>query len=304
MRHIRAASQFIEQKTGQWIPSVETRYFEAGHDLSELMVPPLISVTSLTNNGTALSASDYTLEPPERCWPNGPYSSIRYPNGVFSTDNHGIVVSGMWGRYSDTEGLGVQASLTDSETTVSVSDGSKISPGMVLLIDAECVLVEATGTETNSTATLGATITADDTAFTISDGSKVKIGEVIKIGGEKMKVADINASTIYVERGWNETRRESHTATATVWVFRQFAVKRGCNGTTAAAHTNAAVYRYVAPWDVNYLCRNVAALMLKKAETGFIGRSGNDDLGTGFWVNEFPKNQVEAVQSNYFWPGG
>jgi hypothetical protein len=44
-------------------------------------------------------------------------------------------------------------------------------------------------------------------------------------------------------------------------------------------------------------------LMIKKAETGFVGRSGNDELGTGFWVNEFPKNQIESVRSNYFWGG-
>jgi hypothetical protein len=80
-------------------------------------------------------------------------------------------------------------------------------------------------------------------------------------------------------------------------------VKRGVNGTTAAAHASAAAYQVVAPADVNYLCRQIASLMIKKAETGFVGRSGNDELGTGFWVNEFPKNQIESVRSNYFWGG-
>ena len=48
---------------------------------------------------------------------------------------------------------------------------------------------------------------------------------------------------------------------------------------------------------------NDAALMRQKAMTGFTGRSGNDELGTGFWVNEFPRNQIEAVKANYFWGG-
>jgi hypothetical protein len=322
MKHVRAASQFIEQTLGQFLPVVETRRFSGfpagapGAAAAELLVPPLLSVTRITNGGTALTASDYILAPDGRHWKNGPYSSLVIAEsgsaGSWSTLQQGVVIEGEWGLYDETLDLGVNiTSGNATDTSLSVADGSKCSAGMVMLVvdtpagaaGPEQMLVEATGVATDSTATLGAGCTADDEELTLSDGSKVKAGEVIRVGFEQMKVLEVQTNAVLVGRGWNGSRRAAHLSAAAVYVFRTFTVKRGVNGTTAAAHASAAAYQVVAPADVNYLCRQIASLMIKKAETGFVGRSGNDELGTGFWVNEFPKNQIESVRSNYFWGG-
>jgi len=75
-------------------------------------------------------------------------------------------------------------------------------------------------------------------------------------------------------------------------------VRRGVNGTTAAAHSTAAIYRYEVPESVNYLCRQIAGLMRAKAETGWSGKSGNAETGETFYFNEFPK-QIRDIQENF-----
>lgn len=305
MRHIRAASQFIEQQLGQFIPRTETLRFN-GMGATELLVPPLLAITSITNDGNSLiEGIHYMMSPSRRCWDNGPYSSlVRIDGGYWSSLDEGVVIAGSWGFYAHSEAMGALATSANmTDTTLTVPDGSKCSPGMVLLIDSEQMLVEKTGDVSNSGTELSADATENTEEIAVTDGMKVKMGEVIKIGFEQMKVLDIESNTVLVARGWNESRRANHSNGAQVQVFRTFNVVRGANGTTPATHSNAEVSRLVPPGDVNYLCRQVAALMLKKSQTGFVGRAGNDDLGTGFWVNEFPRHQIEAVRSNYFWPG-
>lgn len=66
----------------------------------------------------------------------------------------------------------------------------------------------------------------------------------------------------------------------------------------AAAHTNAAVSKYLVPDDVSWLCRQIAGLMVKKAESGFAGKSGNEATGETFYFNEFP-SQIKEIKKNY-----
>lgn len=302
MKHIASASQFIEREIGQFFPTVETRSYSVDRDTSEILVHPLLEVSQVVNNGTALSASDYTLYPPARCWQNGPYSSIQKKSGL-STLDYGVEITGKWGLYLLEEPSGVQVDLSSASTTMLVGDGSLISPGMVLRIEDEYLLVSGTGASLNIGVVLSATIDDSVTEITVSNGALFYVGEVVRIGFEAMRIVDIQSNTLYVERGWHETKRVGHTAGVSVLVHRYYNVRRGINGTVAAAHTSANVYRCLPPADINYLCRQIAALMFKKAQTGYMGRSGNDDLGTGFWINEFPKNQIEAIRQNYFWGG-
>jgi hypothetical protein len=81
-------------------------------------------------------------------------------------------------------------------------------------------------------------------------------------------------------------------------VYRTFTVSRGVNGTTAAAHSSKAISRYMAPYDVNWLARQMAGLMWKKARSGFAGKVGNQELGEVFYQNEFPE-QIKQVRANY-----
>jgi hypothetical protein len=305
MRHIQAASQEIDRIIGAFIPRVETIRLlaEDGAD-SELLTPPLLSITSIRNHGTLLSGSDYRLQPSGRLWTEGPYAWIERIGGCWATDGDGVEITGELGMYRHAEALGVTITSADTtDTTLTVADGSKCSPGMVLLVDAEQMLVRATGSASDSGATLAADAGADDDEITLSSGAAVQVGEIIKTGFEQMRVLDLQTNLVQVARGWNSTKRAAHSSGAAVNVYRSFNVTRGANGTTAATHSSAAATQLQPPSNVNYLCRQIAALMMKKAQTGFVGRSGNDELGTGFWINEFPANQIEAVRQAYFWGG-
>jgi hypothetical protein len=81
-------------------------------------------------------------------------------------------------------------------------------------------------------------------------------------------------------------------------VYRTVTATRAVNGTTAAAHSTAAASRYIPPADVNWLCRQMAGLMHKKAQSGFSGKVGNAELGETFYYNEFP-GQIKEIQKNY-----
>jgi hypothetical protein len=118
-----------------------------------------------------------------------------------------------------------------------------------------------------------------------------------------MQVLDIAGNAVQAARALNGSKRAAHSSGAALNVFRTYAVTRGANGSTPATHTAAAVSRQVVPPDINYLARQIASLMIKKAQTGYVGRAGNDELGTGFFVNEFPRNQIDAIKKNYFWGG-
>jgi hypothetical protein len=305
VQKIRAASRFIEGEIGQFIPSTETKKIYPAMSGSELLTPPILAAITVQNYDTTLGSSDFRLHPGAPMWVNGPYSGIVLENeGDWDSDGNDITAR--WGMYELSEAVGLSGTLAAAGTaTLAVTDGSKLSPGMALLMESEQLLVTGTNsTATDSTADLAVSVDgSSESVLTLTDGTKVAIGEVIKVDFEQMKVLDITGNDVLVERSWNGSAITAHSTGKSVYVYRTFDVKRGTNGTTAAAHSSVAIYRYLAPADVNYLCVQIAALMMKKAETQFVGRGGNDDMGTGYWLNEFPKNQIENVKSNYFWGG-
>ncbi len=137
-------------------------------------------------------------------------------------------------------------------------------------------------------------------AIDVTDGTKVFVGEVVRIDNEQMLVLEINTNTVIVERGFNRTAKAAHSTSVSVYAYRSYTVKRGVNGTTAAAHANAtAISKYVMPWDINYLCLQMASLMSKKKQGGFAGKVGNAELGEVFYNNEFPKTVLDDIKHKY-----
>jgi hypothetical protein len=160
-----------------------------------------------------------------------------------------------------------------------VSNGAKVSPGDVVLIDSEQELVEATGAVTDSTANTAEALDASEEEVDVNDGTQVNAGEVIRVNFEQMRVLDIATNTLLVNRGYNGTKRTTHD--------------------TAATHSSDTIYRYLPPYDVGYLCRQMAALMLKKAQSGFAGKVGSVELGEVFYMQEFPKEVLDRVIREY-----
>jgi len=296
---IRAASQWID-KRGWFIPTTASRSFD-GSGCVRQWIDPLLSVTSLTVNSTALTASEYVLYPRTKHWENGPYTSLeKETGGAWTDEENAFVIVGKWGMYDSTRSLtATVANQTDTATTIVVSSGAEFSPGCVLLIGSEQELITATGEATDSTANLAEDLDATEEAIDVSSGSVINVGEVVRVDFEQMYVLSKQTNTLLVVRGWNGTAKTTHANAADVYVYRTFAVKRGINGTTAAAHLTAAIARYVPPDDVNYLCRQIAGLMLKKAQSGFAGKVGNAELGEVFYFNEFPNDPIKKVMENY-----
>lgn len=318
-RFILPASAYLQREIGAFIPTLETLRFTGNPAATtKLKLPPLLRVTgSIVNDEDTLVSADYVLRANENssapAWPNGPYLRIDVdPDAenisTWCTELESISIPAAWGLYEATEATGTQlngAQSSASVTSLTVDNGAKLSPGMVLKVEDELQFVSAYGAVTSAVTTLASGIDASQEEISLTDGTKVNIGEIIKVGFEKKKVLDISGNDVFVARGWDRTRKVTHDASANVDVYRTFTVARGCNGSTAAIHADdTLLYQYLVPEDVNYLARQIATLMMKKAQTGYAGRAGNSETGETFYTYEFPRDAIARVKANYRIPAG
>jgi hypothetical protein len=310
MKHIRAASQFIDVRLGAFIPYVATISCDGSSGVHQKLPVPLLEVTgTIMNWTTALNSSDFLLWPDDRMWQNGPYTKLVMaplaPHGtIWLGFPDGVKVPGLWGLYELVIDTGVNLAVAQADgvgTSVQVADGSKLSPGMVLFLDAsEQELVTATGAPTAAITTLSQAMTATDDVITPASVNAVNVGEMIRVDFEKMLVVDKNATQWSVYRSWNKTKASVHLLNANVDVYRTFTVSRGVNGTTAGAHSSGIdAMRYAPPEDIGLLCRTIAGLMKKLADSQFAGRTGDAALGQVFYNDAFPKDMLEKLEENY-----
>lgn len=305
---LRAASQLLAMRVGHFLPVLETRTLNAPKTSTKLFLPfSLLSLSTIVNDGTSLSGSDYLLKPDGGHWANGPYTYIEIdPDATnisaWDTDADGIVITGRLGLWNETLSLGATLGAALSDTTgtlLQVSNGAKVSPGALLLVDSEWLFVRETSTPVTAITTLGAALDANAETCTFADGSLLNVGETIRIGVEQCKVLDTNSNTGYLQRGWNKTSKTSHLSGANVDVYRKFTVDRGVNGSTAATHTQGtAISRQQVPADVNELTRKIAVRMLKDAATGYAGRTGDDATGTAMYTYILP-HELDEVMDKY-----
>jgi len=290
---IKAASDFIQRRFGDFIPVTATKKFGT-RGSEDLQVDPLLAVTSITNGG--ITVSDYDLYPLNRHWENGPYTRI-YQDNVWDDTN--VQIAGQWGKYIENQSLGLTGTQAAADTaTVTVTNGSLLSPGMVLLLESEQELVTGFGTPSAATSKLNGALAIDQEEATVDNGTEFFEKEVIRLSTEDCRIRMIVGNVLVLDRGWNRTTRKAHLDDAAISVFRTFTTERGVNGTTAAAHSNKSISRCMVPWDVNWLCRQIAGLMRMKAASGFSGKVGNVDTGETFYQNEFP-DLIKKIERNY-----
>jgi len=303
--YIRRASEAIERSYGAFIPVTETRKYDGkvlGKDT--LIVDPLLAITSITDDGTTLTGTDYTLQPLNRWWANGPYTRIQLKSGSWSDE---IEIIGRWGKYEESVPVGLTVTQLMGDTTLVVANGAKISPGMVALIESEQELVTAGNGGKNSpnptlaTSLLNGAVTIAADEIVVDNGAEFYEGEVLRLDTEDVYILKIVGDTLIVSRGWNGTKKMAHLSNLAVYVYRTFTVERGVNGTTAADHSSKALYRYKAPEIVAHFARQIAILMIGKAGTGYTGRAGTDENGSVFYINEFPRQAQEIRQMYGLW---
>jgi len=303
---ILAASRMMQMDFGLILPVTMAKNMN-GKGNSRLFIPPLLSVTSIVNDGTTLATTDYIKQPDGGHWLNGPYSYLDVdPDATnlsaWEDEEEGVVITGKWGLYDLTAALGITvgSDQTDSALTLQVSDGSKVSPGMTVLIGTEQEYIENTDmTPVTSVTTITEPIAdASNPQITLANATLVSVGEILRIDLEKMKVLDKNDTTklAYVVRGWDQTKAATHSDNATVDVYRKFNVSRAVNGTTAAAHASAAaISRVQVPDDIKELCVKIAARMTREGDSGYSGVIGDPNTGESRYLYVKPFEYEEVL---------
>lgn len=308
---IEEASTFLQKEIGWFVPVTLTRFFH-GHGAQSLRVPPLLSLTSIWNADVLLTTDEYLLQPDDGFWTNGPYVELLVaPSAPTLTcwmdQQHGVEILGHWGKYECLETLNASVQdatgQSDSQTTLQVNDGGQVSPGMVLLVDAEQQAITGWDTPTSDITTLTSAISTTDEVITVQDGSLVHVGETLRLDFEQMRVKDKRANQLSVVRSWNGTGRVAHSTDTAVDIYRTVTVKRGVNGTTAASHAQGtALARYVVPDDILFLTKEIATLSVNKAQSGYQGKTGNAETGMVFYNDSFPQFDIQKIKSNYYIP--
>ncbi len=135
---ILSASDYLQKEIGWFVPVRMARYFN-GAGKTRLWVPPLLSIVSISNDSVALSASDYVLGPNGRHWEHGPHTYLDVYDdssnlSCWVNADLGVALDGFWGLYNKQASTGARGASNQSDIASSlvVSDGGKVSPGMVL----------------------------------------------------------------------------------------------------------------------------------------------------------------------------
>jgi len=93
-------------------------------------------------------------------------------------------------RAGDRHGRELAAAQTDAWHFRAVADGSKLSPGMVLFLDAsdQELITRDGGTPTPAVTTLSQAMSATDDTITPASVNAVNVGRTIRVDFEKMLV--------------------------------------------------------------------------------------------------------------------
>lgn len=184
---LETASRYLDDQTGrQFYPSIETRRYDYPEGRSIKLDQDLLEVIAFTNgDGTAISSSNYVLEPANRT----PYRKIALKNTS--------MVYWLTNSNSDIEQV-ISMQAFWGYRTQYAQRGWKIA------------------------GTLGAAITDTTTlAFTMTAGHILKDGHLVKIGSELYNISSVSINTITpYARGDNGSTAATHLNGSTVYIWK------------------------------------------------------------------------------------
>jgi hypothetical protein len=293
---IAAATPQIEGLTHRvFYPWTGTRYFD--NDAFEHVVGTrlwlgrhdLVSVTSITVDGTALAASDYHLLPQD----GPPYTRIDLDDDAsvsWSAEQRGNTIVGVWGFGADTTPAGAldAAVATTTITTISVTDSALVGIGDIIAVDSERMIVTGktmadTGVNIDAGDSLAAL--ASDVSITLSAAPGAPtVDETILIGSERMLVVDVAGLVCTVKRAWDGSVLATHAGSTDIYAPRTLTVTRGALGTTAATHLDAAaITRHVPAPLVPALATAESMNTLLNEGSGYARVAGQGDNAREYW---------------------
>ncbi len=296
-RAISAASRSIESQLHR-IPAPwdGTRYFGyPKRDTSSWRIwldeNDLISASSVTSGGVAISASDYFLEPvnvgpPYRSVEIDLDSAAQFTTG--DTWQRNIQIVGTWGWWDEQEEAGTLSDTLAADTAdtanITWSQPRVVGVGSLLKIDSERIIVTEMSFVDSSQNTGGAlTASAADVSVSVSDSTGFYVGETIRIDSERMLVVDLgSATTITVKRAWDGSVLAAHSTAADIYGRTGIEIARAQQGSSLAAHTSSdVVYRWVVPPLINDLCLAEAVVQLQGEKSAY-AKSGGGSGESGF----------------------
>lgn len=264
-RAISGASRGIEGSTlRKFYPWEGTRYFDWPNQAYApswrlyLGEHEVTSVVSLTSGGTTIAAANYILGPENAAGLGEPYTRLDINVGTSSAFSSGtstwqksIALNGVFNYCADTAAAGaLSGSITDSATTITVTNGAAIGVGDSIKVESERMIVSNRSfvDTTQNLGGSGVTASKADQTLTVTDGTLFTEDEVILIGAERMRIETIAANTLIVKRAHDGTTLAAHSSSADIYASRTLTVTRGAQGTTAASHADAVVvYRHLVP---------------------------------------------------------
>ena len=187
---LEATSRLVDQHCNRhFFVLVTTRKFD-GDGGTQLPLPDLVSVTSLKTDDnkdrtfeTTWTATDYLLYPtnaePTKPW-GRPYTRVLVDleagnEDVFTAGKQTVEINAKWGYREVTEDSGADinegATFSATDTTLTVTDGTKFAVGETILIESEQFYITAISTN-NLTVTRGVNGT---TAATHADSTDISV---------------------------------------------------------------------------------------------------------------------------------
>lgn len=248
----------------------------------------LISVTTLSSGGSDIPPSYYFLEPVNT---GPPYDHVELNIGsnssfAFSgspTYQRNVFITGLWGYADDSSQAGsLSADVGINDTTLSISNASKIGVGDLIHIDDERILVtDKTNSDTGETLQIALTASVANNLVSVLDASKFSKGEIITLDSERMLIVDITGNFFSVVRAYDGSVLAAHTG-STIYAYRSLEVTRAVSGTLITTHVNtAAITRYEPPAPIQELAAAYAVKTLLDKQSGYVSSTPRSSKATG-----------------------
>lgn len=265
----------------------------------------LVTATSVTSGGQAVSLGDIFFEPANK-EADEPYTYMelnRATNAAFGAGNtpqRDVAITGTWGYSATTMPAGALAAGTGSgDATVTVTDSAPTSPGAILLAGTERMLVtDRVMTSTGQELQADLDLAQNAVSVTVGDGTKFFYSEILLIDSERVLVTDIAGNTLTVLRGFDGSTVAAHTSGATIYAPRLLTVSRGALGTTAASHNlGDAVTRFTFPGLITDLAVALSVNSVLQGSSGYsriVGEGDNQRLASGAALADLVSRAVAA----------
>lgn len=266
------------------------------------------NVPVVKSGGVVIPASSLlwyplTQSPPYRWLELNRSTSLQSAFGQGNTPQNNILIQATFGFWIKKLVAGTLAASigSTSATQATISDGSKVGVGDMLIVSGERMLVTDKAMASTGQSQQGAgvsTANRADVTLAVTDGTKFAYNETIALDSERMFIVDITGNNLTVIRGWDGTVLAPHTG-ATIYAARLLTITRGDFGTVAATHSqNDQCYTNMVPALIRDLSIAEASVQKELEVGGYAGTQGSGANATST-LGEGLSDKWEEAETRY-----